>query len=449
MQTSQLNDETAQAINISDEIENQKYKDADNEKECETESARVYPPPSIKIDNESPLDPHEGFRGGKKAKRSEKSAGLVVTSSSGSSSLCLINRGVMETDTPLCATPSRSFISLQQHFPDNRNENSLRTAGASHIAVSETSIGTHFPSLSTEISGNAQSLGEFAGTIRMKVQDNDHQSAGCKVEADSTKVQNGSIPHIESESSHYHNPKQAQQICGSVGSVTILPKPTSSLHSNSLLGDTIQSNVTKQLALNFSSQVSNEGTSKDIGSYEATSIDCALFSETKGTDKCRVELHREMSINPLSSTFANKEVSFSAPTATLSSSAMTKATSQNKPSASLRRGKWTAEEEAYVTQVIHDFSSGYLNAPAGTTLRSYLSSKLQCDPMRITKKYTGDACIGKRVFHPTVRSMNNSAAIDKAQVSLIFNDISLQPELMTNHSEGYDIFINPQRHLLY
>jgi hypothetical protein len=84
----------------------------------------------------------------------------------------------------------------------------------------------------------------------------------------------------------------------------------------------------------------------------------------------------------------------------------------------LRRGKWTAEEEAYVARVIQDFNSGFLNAPAGTTLRSYLSDKLQCDPMRITKKFTGESCIGKRVFHPAVRSPANTAAIDKAQVCI-------------------------------
>jgi hypothetical protein len=81
-----------------------------------------------------------------------------------------------------------------------------------------------------------------------------------------------------------------------------------------------------------------------------------------------------------------------------------------------RRGKWTVEEEEYVARVIQDFNSGFLNAPAGYTLRSYLSDKLQCDPMRITKKFTGESCIGKRVFHPAVRSAANSGAIDKAQV---------------------------------
>eukprot|EP00547_Thalassionema_nitzschioides_P009435 CAMPEP_0194227504 /NCGR_PEP_ID=MMETSP0156-20130528/42892_1 /TAXON_ID=33649 /ORGANISM="Thalassionema nitzschioides, Strain L26-B" /LENGTH=514 /DNA_ID=CAMNT_0038959987 /DNA_START=1212 /DNA_END=2756 /DNA_ORIENTATION=- len=92
--------------------------------------------------------------------------------------------------------------------------------------------------------------------------------------------------------------------------------------------------------------------------------------------------------------------------------------SKSKQARSLRRGKWTVEEEAYVARVIQDFNSGYLNAPAGTTLRSYLSEKLQCDPMRITKKFTGAACIGKRVFHPAVRCPSNTAAIDKAQAEL-------------------------------
>lgn len=91
--------------------------------------------------------------------------------------------------------------------------------------------------------------------------------------------------------------------------------------------------------------------------------------------------------------------------------------STGKNGTTLRRGKWTVEEEAYVARVIQDFNSGFLNASAGTTLRSYLSEKLQCDPMRITKKFTGEACIGKRVFHPAVRSSANTAAIDKAQVS--------------------------------
>jgi hypothetical protein len=122
----------------------------------------------------------------------------------------------------------------------------------------------------------------------------------------------------------------------------------------------------------------------------------------------------------------------------------------------LRRGKWTVEEEAYVARVIQDFNSGYLDAPAGTTLRTYLSEKLKCDPMRITKKFTGDACIGKRVFHPVIRTSSNSSTIDIAQVrkysklpfsyerkelslTFVFLIIFIVRPSLTRWSEGGDI----------
>ena len=95
-------------------------------------------------------------------------------------------------------------------------------------------------------------------------------------------------------------------------------------------------------------------------------------------------------------------------------------TSSTKPNDSLRRGKWTPEEEESVSRVISDFNAGFLKAPPGTTLRSYLSEKLNCDPMRITKKFTGELAIGKRVFHPVARTLHNSAYIDKAQVCWYF-----------------------------
>ena len=54
-----------------------------------------------------------------------------------------------------------------------------------------------------------------------------------------------------------------------------------------------------------------------------------------------------------------------------------------------RRGKWTPEEENFVERIVEDFNMGILDVPQGTTLRNFLSSVLNCDPMRITKKYTG------------------------------------------------------------
>jgi hypothetical protein len=61
----------------------------------------------------------------------------------------------------------------------------------------------------------------------------------------------------------------------------------------------------------------------------------------------------------------------------------------------LRRGKWTIEEEAYVNRLIEEFRSGTLPIPNGITLRTFLSKLLNCDPMRISKKFVGNKCIGK------------------------------------------------------
>jgi hypothetical protein len=115
-----------------------------------------------------------------------------------------------------------------------------------------------------------------------------------------------------------------------------------------------------------------------------------------------------------------------------------KGSKPKKDRSKLRKGKWTVgsstwwcldgasrfrcltfcamvliqvEEEEYTSRIIHYFISGLLTLPEGATLRSYLADKLNCDPMRITKKYAGASCLGRRVYHfrdrvhPTVRSL--------------------------------------------
>lgn len=72
--------------------------------------------------------------------------------------------------------------------------------------------------------------------------------------------------------------------------------------------------------------------------------------------------------------------------------------SAHKPTMLLRRGKWTAEEEAYANRLIQEFKAGLLPLTCGTTLRTFLSKLLNCDPMRISKKFVGSNCIGKQVF---------------------------------------------------
>lgn len=54
----------------------------------------------------------------------------------------------------------------------------------------------------------------------------------------------------------------------------------------------------------------------------------------------------------------------------------------------------------------------------GTTLRCHLSKVLNCDPMRITKKYTGNSSIGKRTFTPLIKSPENISFIDMSRKDL-------------------------------
>lgn len=84
----------------------------------------------------------------------------------------------------------------------------------------------------------------------------------------------------------------------------------------------------------------------------------------------------------------------------------------------LRKGKWTIEEEMYTSAIIREFERGMLDCAPGTTLRSYLSEKLHCDPMRITKKFAGDASIGKRVFTPSKHTADTAVEMSRVRAEL-------------------------------
>jgi hypothetical protein len=56
----------------------------------------------------------------------------------------------------------------------------------------------------------------------------------------------------------------------------------------------------------------------------------------------------------------------------------------------IKTGMWTPEEDTITTALILDFKKGILeDCTEGTSLRNYLSGKLQCSPMRISKKFMG------------------------------------------------------------
>ena len=84
--------------------------------------------------------------------------------------------------------------------------------------------------------------------------------------------------------------------------------------------------------------------------------------------------------------------------------------SKKKTGHPLRRGKWTSEEEAYANRLINEFKAGLLPLTDGTTLRNFLSKLLNCDPMRISKKFVGNNCIGKQVFRRRAADINRLTA---------------------------------------
>jgi hypothetical protein len=64
----------------------------------------------------------------------------------------------------------------------------------------------------------------------------------------------------------------------------------------------------------------------------------------------------------------------------------------------MRAGRWTKEEEAYANRLIEEFSAGLLPMHDGRMLRMFLAKALNCDPMRISKKFVGNSAIGKQVY---------------------------------------------------
>jgi hypothetical protein len=69
----------------------------------------------------------------------------------------------------------------------------------------------------------------------------------------------------------------------------------------------------------------------------------------------------------------------------------------------VRRGKWTPEEEAYAELLIKEFENGTAEGcENGDTLRAFLSKKLHCAPMRISKKFAGKFIVHALVTFPLI-----------------------------------------------
>lgn len=143
-----------------------------------------------------------------------------------------------------------------------------------------------------------------------------------------------------------------------------------------------------------------------------------------------------------------------------------------KDRSNLRKGKWTVrlqrngkwicalyvsyallalilpqvEEEEYTSRIIHYFGAGLLTLPEGATLRSYLADKLNCDPMRITKKYAGASCLGRRVHQFRDRPNPTVAEIQLAKAELDH----LEQRFRMRVEEGFSSMpMNPQPDIMF
>ncbi|RLN31658.1 hypothetical protein BBJ28_00004614 [Nothophytophthora sp. Chile5] len=70
---------------------------------------------------------------------------------------------------------------------------------------------------------------------------------------------------------------------------------------------------------------------------------------------------------------------------------------KNLQNSGVRKGKWSADEHKYANMMMKQFQLGALPLADGLHLRGFIANLLQCDPLRVTKKYAGQA-IGKQNF---------------------------------------------------
>ncbi|KAG1706084.1 hypothetical protein DVH05_002645 [Phytophthora capsici] len=95
---------------------------------------------------------------------------------------------------------------------------------------------------------------------------------------------------------------------------------------------------------------------------------------------------------PPAPTPVKRERKFSTASISSTGSASVVSTPSASPVRTFRRsGPWSHDEEVYAAALIDFFFKGVLDVTEGTTLRSFLSTRLCCNPMRISKKLASEA----------------------------------------------------------
>ena len=78
------------------------------------------------------------------------------------------------------------------------------------------------------------------------------------------------------------------------------------------------------------------------------------------------------------------------------------------------------EEEEFAVRLIHFFNQGQLaDLSEGTTMRAFLSERLRCEPMRVTKKLHGSKGLGKRVYRRSKDATTASMDVAKYELAVL------------------------------
>ena len=104
------------------------------------------------------------------------------------------------------------------------------------------------------------------------------------------------------------------------------------------------------------------------------------------------------------------------------------------PSQRQRGGKWTPEEEVYAEYLTSLFMQGLLpDCDIHVTLRAYLAKKLNCKPMRVTKKFSVGTYDGKMMYTPSGSVLPNMHTL--AMIRQKYLQSLTQPKTKRSHKK--------------
>ncbi|OQR88877.1 ras family GTPase [Thraustotheca clavata] len=95
---------------------------------------------------------------------------------------------------------------------------------------------------------------------------------------------------------------------------------------------------------------------------------------------------------------------------------MTQKSFSYRPLQSARGGNWSVNEQIYAFKLIEYFLMGLIEAPRGMTLRAYLSKKLRCCPMRVSKKLGSGVLLGCTLPRHFGRTMYTKSSLPPCEV---------------------------------